>query len=67
MKARINFMQLPFREFINRFPSMAEYLKSQYPANVYSEFLNDSNYVVRTNGNYVEIGYLEDEWTIKQA
>lgn len=62
MKARVNsYLQMPFREFVEMFPKVAEDLKK---LSVYEHFLNDSQYIVRVANGKIEIGYTEDAWTI---
>lgn len=62
MKTRIDsYLQMPFREFVDTFPEVAEDLKS---LPMYELFLNDPLYVVRVKNGKIEIGYTEDAWTI---
>lgn len=62
MKVRVNsYLQMPFREFVEMFPEVAEELKD---LPVYEHFLNDPQYIVRVTNGKIEIGYTEDAWTI---
>lgn len=62
MKARIDsYLQMPFREFVEMFPEVAEDLKD---LPIYEHFLNDPLYIVRVKNGKIEIGYTEDAWQI---
>lgn len=55
---KVDFIQLPLRVFAARFPDMVALLP---PALVQS---HDDNYVVRFDGEHLEIGYNSDDWLI---
>ena len=52
---------MPFREFVEMFPEVAEDLKD---LPIYEHFLNDPLYIVRVKNGKIEIGYTEDAWQI---
>lgn len=64
MKSRVtklNYIQLPFRQFVSLYPEIA----LNMPQPVLEMFLSDPLYYVRFGkDNRLEIGYLDDEWEI---
>ena len=56
----VSFIQLPFSVFVAQFPEVL----GMFPPAALKEFLSDKNYIVRFDGDKLEIGYSEDEWTI---
>lgn len=61
MNDRTNaFIQLPFNVFIAQFPEAI----NMFPPAMLKELMSDSNYIIRLNGDKIEVGYSEDEWNI---
>lgn len=56
-----SFVQLPFRDFVEICPEVAEQLR-QTP--FFDMFMNDPQYIVRLRKGKIEIGYTEDAWQI---
>lgn len=55
------FLQLPFKRFVELFPELARNLGQTIPLEM---FLDDDNYIVRLKENKIEIGYGSDAWQI---
>ncbi|MBQ8728599.1 MAG: hypothetical protein IJY83_08980 [Oscillospiraceae bacterium] len=66
MKARVRavnneYLQLPFKRFVELFPDIAEKMGQTIPLEM---FLDDDNYIVRLKEDKIEIGYGADAWLI---
>lgn len=62
MKTKIDgFFQMPFREFVDKFPESVEFLKD---LPYYENLLEDPRYIIRVTNGKFEIGYPCDDWQI---
>lgn len=60
---RKTYIEMPFRQFVESYPSYAPLLKEYLPD--YEEFLTNPLYVIRVSSDgKVEVGYPEDPWYI---
>lgn len=63
MKAKIkkDFIEMPFKVFLDKFPEAI----NLFPVEVRSMLLSDPCYIVRlSEDGKLEVGYLEDNWSI---
>lgn len=61
MKSNVNYLQLPFRQFVKMFPDAAAKVRETH---FFDMLMDDPHYIVRLRQGKIEIGYTEDAWEI---
>lgn len=61
IKMKKNYVEMPFKVFLDEFPEAI----NMFPVEVRSMLLSDPCYIVRlSEDGKLEVGYLEDNWSI---
>lgn len=65
MKNKVDYIELPFKVFIKKYPNALE----MFPPDVRADLMSDPCYIVRLSSDdkntKIEVGYRSDNWSVK--